>query len=138
MFQTWLGLEKRGCPHGECNCWLAAEQKHGCCKCDQQPEEKCECGKCRTEIAKEHETFCCSRCDCSCGIRPKSVGLSSLTNARGDYECTPCDPSRKRNCFPATASVKLESGKQIKMSELQVGDRVQTGMWKPAFVTLSI
>ena len=30
-------------------------------------------------------------------------------------------------CFPATARVALESGKSVTMSELQMGDRVQTG-----------
>ena len=31
-------------------------------------------------------------------------------------------------CFPSTARVHLENGKVVTMSELQVGDRVQTGM----------
>ena len=30
-------------------------------------------------------------------------------------------------CFPSTAKVKLENDKSIMMSELQIGDRVQTG-----------
>ena len=30
-------------------------------------------------------------------------------------------------CFPAGAKLKLESGKSVTMSELQVGDYVQTG-----------
>ena len=31
-------------------------------------------------------------------------------------------------CFPSTASVNLEDGKSALMSELKVGDRVQTGV----------
>ena len=36
-----------------------------------------------------------------------------------------CDTA---NCFPSTAKVNLENGKSVRMSELQVGDKVQTGM----------
>ena len=31
-------------------------------------------------------------------------------------------------CFPAAAEVWMENGKSIKMSELEVGDRIQTGI----------
>ena len=31
-------------------------------------------------------------------------------------------------CFPATARLTLENGKSITMSELQTGDKVQTGI----------
>ena len=30
-------------------------------------------------------------------------------------------------CFPAHAEVKVENGKSLKMYELQIGDKVQTG-----------
>ena len=30
-------------------------------------------------------------------------------------------------CFPSFAKVKLENGKPLAMSELQIGDKVQTG-----------
>ena len=30
-------------------------------------------------------------------------------------------------CFPSTARVKLDNGESVRMSELQVGDKVQTG-----------
>ena len=33
-----------------------------------------------------------------------------------------------RKCFPSMATVKLEDGKGVLMSELQVGDHVQTGI----------
>ena len=32
------------------------------------------------------------------------------------------------SCFPSTATVNLENGRRVKMSELQVGEKVQTGM----------
>ena len=32
-----------------------------------------------------------------------------------------------RACFPSVAKVKVENGKSVTMSELQIGDRVQTG-----------
>ena len=32
------------------------------------------------------------------------------------------------NCFPSSARVMLENGKSVTMSELQIGDKVQTGM----------
>ena len=35
---------------------------------------------------------------------------------------------KKKGCFPSTARVNLENGKVIKMSELQIGDKVQTGI----------
>ena len=122
-----LGLEKRGCNHGQVSCWVPAEQKYGCCKSDEK--EECECGRCRVPF-KNHpdEEFCCPICDCSCGIQPKAASLASYANARPeDYECSPCDHKGNYNCFPATASVTLRGGKRIMMSELRVGDRVQTG-----------
>ena len=33
-----------------------------------------------------------------------------------------------RGCFPVSARLSLESGKSVAMSELQIGDKVQTGM----------
>ena len=37
--------------------------------------------------------------------------------------------SSQSRIFPATAKVFLENGKLIKISELQIGDRVQTGTY---------
>ena len=41
-------------------------------------------------------------------------------------ECQICSTGGE-GCFPAVATVKLESGKSLAMSELQIEDRVQTG-----------
>ena len=43
-------------------------------------------------------------------------------------EPTSPDCSVRRSCFPSTAKINLENGKSVRMAELQVGDRVQTGM----------
>ena len=40
----------------------------------------------------------------------------------GQRRCKHCG-----ECFPATARLSLENGKSVTMSELRVGDRVQTG-----------
>ena len=34
----------------------------------------------------------------------------------------------KSGCFPSLAKINLQNGKSILMSELQMGDQVQTGM----------
>ena len=38
------------------------------------------------------------------------------------------DKQPDKNCFPLMAKVKTENGRSVKMSELQIGDNVQTGM----------
>ena len=35
---------------------------------------------------------------------------------------------KNRKCFPSDAQVKLENGKSVTMSDLQIGNQVQTGM----------
>ena len=40
----------------------------------------------------------------------------------------PEECQNKKECFPSTAQLILENGKSVAMSELQVGDRVQTGI----------
>ena len=36
-------------------------------------------------------------------------------------------PSSSSGCFPSESRVKLENGKLVAMSELQIGDKIQTG-----------
>ena len=36
-------------------------------------------------------------------------------------------PSSSSGCFPSESRVKLENGKSVTMSELQIGDKIQTG-----------
>ena len=40
----------------------------------------------------------------------------------------PTTSSEGGGCFPSLAEVKLKNGKSVTMSELQIGDQVQTGM----------
>ena len=48
----------------------------------------------------------------------------------GCHSCEPFAPGVccgcKRSCFPSTARVSLENGKSVMMSELRIGDKVQT------------
>ena len=40
----------------------------------------------------------------------------------------PPPPERPKFCFPSNAKVNLENGKSVTMSELKIGDLVQTGI----------
>ena len=55
--------------------------------------------------------------DCSCG----SGCYCETAENSGQHECCDC------RCFPSTAKVNLQNGKTLTMSELQIGDKVQTG-----------
>ena len=37
------------------------------------------------------------------------------------------EEKKKGGCFPSVATLKFENGRSITMSELQIGDKVQTG-----------
>ena len=50
---------------------------------------------------------------------------AACSNDGGDtISCCECP---KKGCFPSSAKVYLENGKSATMSELQIGDQVQTG-----------
>ena len=74
----------------------------------------CECCKCGTIRSGRLRRLVCSACDCSCRTEWNP-------DVAGHHRCKKC-------CFPATGRLILENGKSITMSELQVGDRVQTGI----------
>ena len=38
-----------------------------------------------------------------------------------------CDCKKRKKCFPSNSKVKLANGNSVMMSELQLGDQVQTG-----------
>ena len=113
----------------DCQC-LAEYQNHpymrDCCNC---MKTKCMCGyavrsgKLACKMCKE-----CLRClvyssrinyrVCkACGCR-----YYATFNCKGGSVCY------QRPCFPDSARVTLENGQSAKMSELQIGDQVQTGM----------
>ena len=45
-----------------------------------------------------------------------------------EYQTTTTTTTKRPPCFPSTAKVNLQTGKTVAMSELQIGDSVQTGM----------
>ena len=47
---------------------------------------------------------------------------NTASGSAAPIHCCPCGA-----CFPGTGTFNLENGKSVKMSELQIGDRVQTG-----------
>ena len=68
--------------------------------------------------------YICGRCDCGiCVTVDKHVNKYPY--------CCEC-------CFPGTGTVNLVGGKSVKMSELQIGDRVQTGKKSLAMSELQI
>ena len=105
---------KCGCPCGQC--FHPDDNKFVCCPCN--------CA-CICYFEKEKEFRCCGCCKCGdCTSR----GLSIFVNHNGVHTgCCECSSSSS-GCFPSTAQVILESGKSVAMSELQIGDKVQTGM----------
>ena len=43
------------------------------------------------------------------------------------FSCCDCVKRETPRCFPSTSKVNLENGKSVPMSDLQLGDQVQTG-----------
>ena len=65
-------------------------------------------------------------------------GYNCACNSNNDdgYDCfrgATCDTcqctGKCAECFPSSAKVRLENGKSVTMSELQIKDQVQTGMF---------
>ena len=66
--------------------------------------------------------------ECACGVCDSENyddGDDYVFDDEGRECCRYVD--RTPECFPAAARVFLENGKMVKISELQIGDRVQTG-----------
>ena len=72
----------------------------------------CRCGLVYSPSIKLHT---CAACNCPCGTE---------FDEHGWQWCVAC----VRRCFPASARLTLENGDSVTMSELQTGDRVQTGI----------
>ena len=79
------------------------------------------------------------RCDCNCGDDSPDGALCCPCNCPCDYchsygvvyeccQCRPPPPPKSSSCFPSFAKVMIENGKMITMSDLQLGDRLETGM----------
>ena len=43
------------------------------------------------------------------------------------FSCCDCVRRKKPRCFPSSSKVNLKNGKSVPMSDLQLGDQVQTG-----------
>ena len=138
ILQTEIELR---CPCGTCKDPRVPEAPLGCCCCNCEFGGHCYspntnryrcCPNCPCPCydTVQKKTRCC-RCDCKCGYK---FSKKFLWNS-GAPKCKKCKGGFSvpiigtvDTCFPATALVKLETGISIAMSELQVGDRVQTGM----------
>ena len=104
--------------------------------CGNRLEQSCE----ETFNHAAYFALCPEECHCVCGPietqtwhccdideAPRCPPYPPLPTTTPPQTTTPeadCD----ENCFPSAANVLLENGKTITMSELQTGDRVQTGM----------
>ena len=64
--------------------------------------------------------------ECACGVCDHYDHDYEVFDDEG-RQCCKCREYTAK-CFPAAGGVFLNNGKLVKMSELQVGDRVQTGM----------
>ena len=78
--------------------------------CADEPVNKCTCQIADAWIQHDTRTICC--------------------------ECNQPPPSKR--CFPAEAKIKLQNGRLMSMSELQIGERVQTGMTSVTMCELRI
>ena len=98
---SWSGIEADSCPRNSL-C------PNGYGQLSQAIDSGCEFGDCIGECKTDGVTsyHCCHSCP------------------------TPPPPpsSSGGGCFPSSATVSIENGKSISMSNLQVGDRVQTGI----------
>ena len=101
-----------------CVCKHRKSHVHGCtcshCPCDGDCHN-CQCCGCGIIRSGRLKRKVCEACGCKCGSEWNP-------DVAGERQCKKCN-----KCFPATARLSLENGKSIMMSELQVGDRVQTG-----------
>ena len=90
-----------------------SKRGHYCCSRSDSPQIDF-----RGPIA-DYSYFCPTMCVARCGgIKTHCCeGIPTHTKA----------PGASSSCFPSTASVNLQNGKSVTMSDLQIGDKVQTG-----------
>ena len=61
------------------------------------------------------------------GIREPVIGKSEIHDIMERSCHCGCSNGCSEGCFPSVSVVNLDNGKSVTMSELQVGDKVQTG-----------
>ena len=109
-----------------CVCHKDKPEESVCCGC---LDYGCPCGT--TEVEELEGRVQCKACNCNCGQHydSKSKLIECKTCYCEEHNLCECDTGccQCGNCFPSTARVSLENGKVKTMSELNVGDRVQTG-----------
>ena len=109
------------CPADECECSQTIFDTVYCCSCinmTRLPEGVVNCPNNCIAYCARLESFHCCLCDGDAVPRPPPTTTTTTTAA----------PSGGGGgCFPSTARVSLENGESVTMSELQAGDRVQTG-----------
>ena len=70
---------------------------------------------------------------------PARRALNGYSISSNSPPCPPCECGfNDCECFRSTATVKLENGKTVTMSELQSGDKVERGMKSVAMSQLQI
>ena len=111
-----------GCP--DCTCkpvtygsyfslTLELESEHFCCDRSRTPE----IGGGRRPVP-DYSRSCPTMCVAKCGDNYHCCkGTPTVTKA----------PPASSVCIPSSARVSLENGKSVTMSDLQIGDKVQTG-----------
>ena len=118
IFQGYLD-----CPADECECSQTDFETVYCCSCinmTRLPPGVVNCPNNCIAYCVTRQSFHCCLCDGDVIPRPAQPTTTTTT--------TTAAPSGGGGCFASTARVSLENGKSVAISELQVGDRVQTGM----------
>ena len=107
-----------------------------CCECLNQ----CPCGL--DEILRYHpggnyKIVGCTPCGCGCPLNRiydymsgdfKCASCREYCVSQGPFTCYNTENNNCNDCsFPASARVFLENGQSVPMSELKIGDRVQSG-----------
>ena len=87
------------------------------------------------DYANRGEDYTCCPCDCPCDYyldftlsKPRCFCYTNCPPPPPPPSPPPPPPSGGGGgCFPSTAKVNLENGKSVKMSDLELGNRVQIG-----------
>ena len=89
----------------------------------EECKPRCVCQENNGGLISAH---CCG-CDPCRDINCQDACINGNEQASECCNC-PTPPPPPPSCFPAESTVKLATGKTVAMYELQIGDKVQTGM----------
>ena len=120
------------CPEGQCECALYTDNTDPqpyCCSCFDKkvaPDgPTCQCPKCC--VAYCYSTYTAHCCYCDEHSNSFTTPTTTTTTTTTTTPKPPPPPSPPA-CFPSAAKVHLQNGKSVRMSELQKGHHVQTGI----------